>query len=204
MVDNKAPWPGAKRAAGEGPCTNCGHSDPHYVAAGQDICTHEKDGVKDCDCECYSTKDAPLIDPERVRRSLLRPPVAKRMLLPFRPPEDTGYDGLGYRRVYTAEPQVIFKPKGLMLWGELDDAEVTHVKIGRDYQLVATWGPIPARWFSMAKSYEEVMKAFEEGKDPPGWGEFNVIQLGMHVEVLIDSKKKLGPTQILMWGLGIQ
>lgn len=220
------PWPGAKRAAGTGRCKNCGHSDPHYVAAGQDICTHD---ARNCDCEHYdpetptesppvarSEEDELLEDLPRpslaaaraaamaLRSRPMRQVVPKEMLLPFTRSEDSGYLGLGYARVYSTEPQVIFKPKGLMIWGAPDDAEVMHVKIGRSPQLTATWGPIPARWFSTFQSYEEVAKAIEEGKMPAGFGHFDVIQRGMTVEVHIQSKEKLPPTKILMWGLGIE
>lgn len=196
----RPPWEGAKRAEGEGPCNNCGHEDLHYIAAGQDICTHEGG----CECECYSTGEKKPAEPAGKYIGLHRP-VTRRMMLPFERKEDFGGEIFGWRRLYLAQPQVPFKPRGLMIWGAPDDADVTQIWIGRNLQVVAALGPIPAKWFSMAQSYEQVERLLKEGIEPPSWPDFNVVMIAQYVEVHIASKEKLTDnTKIVMWGFGIQ
>ena len=90
-------------------------------------------------------------------------------------------------RTFTGHPDVAFKPRGLMIWNAPDDAQVMHILIGPNYQLVASVGPIPAKWFAIAQSYEQVWQMQQQGLEPPGWGDFNVISVGMLVRVRIVS-----------------
>lgn len=146
---------------------------------------------------------------EALRLALQRrpaPPVSKKMMLPFpNKSSDTGDLGRGYERVYWAQPQVHFKPKGLMIWGVPDDGDVTHIWIGRRLQVVATLGPIPAKWFSMAQSYEQIEQALKDGVEPPSWPDFDVVMVAQEVRVHIFTRMKLDDrAKIVMWGLGIE
>lgn len=141
-----------------------------------------------------------------LRKKLIAPPAPKKMMLPFaNKSDDTGDLGRGYERVYWAMPQLHFKPKGLMIWGVPDDGDVTHIWIGRRLQVVATLGPIPAKWFSMAQSYEQIEAALKDGIEPPSWPDFDVVMAAMEVRVHIFTRLKLDDrAKIVMWGLGIE
>lgn len=140
------------------------------------------------------------------RERLPRPRhAALRMMLPFQSaPSDSGRDGLGYVRIFSSQPQCIFKPRGLMIWGAPDDADVQQIWIGKNLQVVAALGPIPAKWFSMAQSYEQVELALAAGTEPPSWPDFEAARAAMNVQVNISSQNKLPPgIKLVMWGLGI-
>lgn len=139
-------------------------------------------------------------------RNRLPTPAPKKMMLPFlNKTDDTGDLGRGYERVYWAQPQVHFKPKGIMIWGVPEDGDVTHIWIGKRLQVVATLGPIPAKWFSMAQSYEQIAKALEDGVEPPSWPDFDVVMVAQEVRVHIFTRLKLDDrAKIVMWGLGIE
>lgn len=129
-----------------------------------------------------------------------------RSLLPF-----DGAPSVAERlAIWHTEPQATFRPHGLMLWNLPDEsAAVELVQIGLTPQLVAAVGPIPARWFTFAHSYEQVWAAHQRGIDPPGWGDWMIIAIGLQVQVRLSSKRDVtaeewGRVQLLMWGESIR
>lgn len=120
-------------------------------------------------------------------------------LLPFRyKPECKG--------LWQAWAQRPFNPRGLLIWGVEAGDEVTHVIISGTAQLLASWGPLPARWFAMGDSYEQIAKMMEAGKEPPKWGTWTTVEPAMSVQLQLanphDPARELGPpaVEVVMWG----
>jgi hypothetical protein len=105
---------------------------------------------------------------------------------------------------YFSVPQHVFRPMGLMLWDLPDPkARIRQCLIGQNLQIVASWSPVPARFFTMGQSYEQISKLVDEGIEPPSWCSFDVVNLGLALKVeIIDSQDRACPTcQVAMWGL---
>lgn len=100
--------------------------------------------------------------------------------------------------------QVLFKPRGLMIWDAPAGAVVEHCLIGINLEIVATIGPVPARWFSMQQSYDQIAKALDEGAEPPGWNDWRAIDVGQAIRLSIWANgAKVGPDsgmQLVLWG----
>ena len=137
-----------------------------------------------------------------------RPLILLKSLLPF---GEFWYLGEFAGAQWQAEPQMAFKPKGLMIWDAPERSAVELILIGCIPQIVCTVGPIPAKWFSSFDSYEQVWEAHERGKEPPGWGDFQIISVGMTCQVRMIPPKDLkvsesdwSKVQLLMWGEAIR
>lgn len=106
--------------------------------------------------------------------------------------------------LFVADVQKPFKPKGLMIWGVGAGDVVRIATIGRDHQLSVSFGDLPARWFSTWQSFADIAKAVDEGKEPPGWGEWSFVQPGLQIRILLshpDPGRVFGPSvELLMWG----
>jgi hypothetical protein len=142
--------------------------------------------------------------------SITPQPRLLRGLLPFGPsPHHGSFHNAPDRVWWQAEPQMTFRPAGLMMWGVPPGAFIEMLLIGPVPQLIAAVGPIPAEWFTTWDSYDAVFKAHQEGKDPPGWGDFQIMSPGMYfrVEMMIPDQLKgqLNPdwasdVRLLCWG----
>lgn len=119
-------------------------------------------------------------------------PVGKReTLLPF----VAHYPG---SRFLEAAPQMIFKPRGLMLWGA-EELNVEAVVIGHQPQLAVSYGQVPALWFMGSQNYEQVVAAHAEGKEPgQGWGSWDDLYPGLLVRLSFDRPAR--GVRALMWG----
>lgn len=107
--------------------------------------------------------------------------------------------------VLSAEPQRPFKPLGLMLWG-VGDGVCVQPFVGTDYQLIASFGSLPARWFTTAQSFAEIVKMLDEGKQPPSWGQWKTVTPGVRISLrFLDQDGAplvvVPTTQALMWGV---
>ena len=101
-------------------------------------------------------------------------------------------------RILQAQPMRPFLPRGLMLW-DVGTLQLEAMVIGRDDQLVVSFGRVPARWFTVAQSFEQLAASVLGGVEPPSWGEWDPLYPGLIVRLVFD-----GPTdglQALMWGL---
>lgn len=108
-----------------------------------------------------------------------------------------------------ALPQRTFLPRGLMLWGVPDGACV-NIFVGRDLELVVEYGPIPAKWFAALDSFAQVAAAVDAGKEPPGWGKWDIVRPGLIIRLEFSKHNALsrldggrlnaGEIQALMWG----
>src|SRR6185369_1898722 len=103
-------------------------------------------------------KDDALLGPEGTPRHLHRAPLPEvyRCMLGFES------DGVFWR----AMPQRPFLPRGLMLWGVPDGATLEQAVIGQELQVLVSASGVPAKFFAMAKSYEELAKRVDEGCEP--------------------------------------
>jgi hypothetical protein len=98
---------------------------------------------------------------------------------------------------FQAECQRIFKPKGLLLW-DVGRASLQMLTIGTNSQLICSFGPLPARWFTTADSFDAVAKAVASGKQPAAWGSWDIVQPGVLVRLHFDEPVPLA--QAVMWG----
>lgn len=105
--------------------------------------------------------------------------------------------------VLQAQPMKRFQPKGLMLW-DVGTLSLSATIIGRDEQISASFRSVPARWFTVAQSFEQLEKAFREGIEPPAWGSWDVMYPGLICRLHFDAPLVLSGfhnVQAVMWGL---
>ena len=96
-----------------------------------------------------------------------------------------------------AHCQRVFKPRGLLLW-DVGRLSLDLLLIGNDLQLMCSFGPLPARWFTTADSFDAIAKSVADGKEPPAWGDWSAVLPGVLVRLRFD-----GPApnaQAVMWG----
>ncbi len=110
------------------------------------------------------------------------------------------HDGVRERTRLEAWTQKPFQPRGLMLW-DVDHAQLEMLTIGAHHELLCSFGPLPARWFTAAASFEQVAKAVAEGKEPPSWGSWSAVFPGQLVRLVFD--RKLDAPQAVMWGIAL-
>lgn len=108
-------------------------------------------------------------------------------------------DGRYGRTTLLANVQRYFKPRGLMLW-DVGTLQLSATLIGNvDGVVLASYGMLPARWFTVAQSFEQVRTAMTEGKEPAtGWGDWNCMYPGIQVRLIFDGD--CSAVQAVMWG----
>jgi hypothetical protein len=98
-----------------------------------------------------------------------------------------------------ATTQKPFKPLGLMLW-DVGTLGVEALLTGNQPQLTVAFGKVPARWFTVSQSFEQVVAAMAEGKQPGlGWGTWDQFYPGILCRLKFDGPVR--DVQALMWGL---
>lgn len=88
-------------------------------------------------------------------------------------------------------------------------ADVETMRVGNMQQLSVSHGHLPARFFSMAQSLEQIVELLEKGIEPPSWGDFDTAEVGNTLVVLVRSQqgKVLGPddgVELCMWGKAVR
>lgn len=108
---------------------------------------------------------------------------------------------------FIARPQRPFKPHGLAIWGAPRGAVLEQALIGTSMQLVCSYSDIPCRFFSYGDSYEQIAKLVNEGKEPPAWCAWDIVHVGMNVQLYIAlDGTPLGPSdglEVIMWGRSV-
>lgn len=112
-------------------------------------------------------------------------------------------------RCFDAQPQELFRPHGLIIWGAPPQTTVELLKVGNKGQLLVGYGTFPARWFAQGDSFAAISKMVDEGKEPPAWGTWDTAEVGNIIRVSLLSKKgkPLGPDdgiELLMWGKSVR
>lgn len=113
--------------------------------------------------------------------------------------------------VWSAMPQVVFRPRGLIIWNAPPKAIVSAF-VGTTVQLITSYPPIPAKWFGSFANFQQIAKMIEEDKEPAAWGDWDTVSPGMYIRIQIIADKAsdmtnsyLGPDQgieLCMWGEG--
>lgn len=120
------------------------------------------------------------------------------------------------KKIWSACPQRLFRPAGLALWTP-PGAAIEPVVIGCNAQAVCSYGLIPARFFGMGESFEQLCKKVKEGIEPPHWCDWDTVQPGQVVQITVlfpagvgtgdgyppDYARRLGPSdgvEMVMWG----
>lgn len=101
-------------------------------------------------------------------------------------------------RTLIARPQRPFQTRGLMLW-DVGTLQLEAVLTSTTLELVCAFGPVPARWFTVAESFEQLELAVRDGKEPPGWGTWSTAHPGQIIRLHFDGP--CAAVQALMWGL---
>lgn len=121
-----------------------------------------------------------------------------------------GLDWVPAYERFEAYPQRTFRPNGLMLWGDdLAAAWLDMCLIGCDMQVMVSCARVPARFFALAKSYEQLRRLVDEGCELAGWPSFNTVPVGTRVAVRITDRtgrESFGPdrVQACFWGVTIE
>jgi|SRR5882672_1916726 len=131
----------------------------------------------------------PFYDPEQMR-----------CLLPFEFKEKVGFE---------AQTQRPFRPSGVAIWGAPAGATVLFFS-GVNVEGLAAYGEVPARFFAMGDSFEQISKLLDAGKEPPAWITWNAVAPGGVVRVQVrnhDHGSILGPSdgiEVAMWGIALK
>lgn len=101
-----------------------------------------------------------------------------------------------------------FKPRGLVIWGAPDDANVRAATIDMEEQVLQSMDGAPAKFFALGLSFEHIAQLVEEGVEPPSWCGFRTMQPGSTCRiVIVDTQNKvLGPSdgvRLAMWGINL-
>jgi len=99
-----------------------------------------------------------------------------------------------------------FKPCGLMIWGAPDGATLRMATLAMDEQVLQSMDGVPAKFFALGLSFEHVSQLVEEGVEPPAWVDWDELQPGCFVRImLLDvAGQLLSPAQgvtLAMWGI---
>ncbi len=139
-------------------------------------------------CEKCGAKDHSTLGHEAALATaeVWSPPSALEALLLF---ERGGRYG---SNVLVANVQRPFKPRGLML--------LSATLIGNtDGVVLASFGKLPARWFTVSQSFDQVREAIAAGNEPgQGWGDWSSLYPGIQVRLLFEGDPSA--VQALMWG----
>ena len=109
--------------------------------------------------------------------------------------------------VFMARPQMLFKPKGLIIWGAPNGAYVEQALIDQNLQIVVAYGGVPCKFFAFGESYAQIAEKLDQGIEPPGWCDWSAVKPGQSVQIRIcidTSKTSLGKPdgiELVMWGL---
>jgi len=108
---------------------------------------------------------------------------------------------------WTARPQLPFNPRGLVIYGAPLDARLHAVMIGRDYQIGITSSPIPVRWFMEGKTFAEIVKLLDEGKELPSWADWSRCPVGAEIRITLTTRDGIPLSaegvDVLMWGVAM-
>lgn len=109
------------------------------------------------------------------------------------------------RDVWIAAPQVTFRPSGLVIWNAPPLAVVVDVRSGNRLEGSVTPAGIPARWFALGDSFEQIAAKLDAGQQPPAWVTWSVVSRGTQIVIDLRSKdgEPLGPSdgiELCMWG----
>ncbi len=106
---------------------------------------------------------------------------------------------------FRAQPDQSFMPKGLMIWDAPEGAWLTQTLISNQMQILASWDPVPVRFFTSAWSFEQIAKQLETGIEPPTWCEFDSCDIGNTIRVFLTDGNRQPilseKTAVAMWGL---
>jgi hypothetical protein len=105
---------------------------------------------------------------------------------------------------YYGEPQRMFLPRGLAVWGAPAGAMVAASTIGMQLQIVCSYGPVPVRFFSLGDSYEQIAIKLDAGAEPPAWCDWDPITPGHAARfefVDLEGKPLLTPLELAFWGI---
>lgn len=108
-------------------------------------------------------------------------------------------------QLWRAIAQRPFQPRGLLLFGVPHGSTLDQCVIGHNLQIVNGCERIPAKFFAMGDSYEQIAKLIDAGKEPPAWCTWSPIGVGQHVHIVLRDAlgKSLGPAdgvQVVFWG----
>ncbi|SRR6266404_2943548 len=126
-------------------------------------------------------------------------PSQMRCLLPFDFIEKVGFQ---------AQLQRPFRPSGVAIWGAPAGATVMFFS-GVDVVGLASYGEVPARFFAMGDSFEQISKLLDEGKEPPAWVTWRALPPGGVIRAQVrdhDHGSIIGPRdgiEIAMWGIAL-
>lgn len=122
---------------------------------------------------------------------------------PPRPPLRRMLGFHGHAGAFTAFPQREFAPRGLIIWGAVAGDIVRACIVANNEQVSVSYPGVPARFFGLAENFEAVERMLAEGKEPPGWGTWDVCRVGCQIRIEVSNER--GPRvderiEVAMWG----
>jgi hypothetical protein len=99
-----------------------------------------------------------------------------------------------------------FKPCGLMIWGAPEGATLRMATIALDEQVLQSMDGVPAKFFALGLSFDHVSQLVEEGVEPPAWVDWDELQAGCSVRIMLldQAGQVLSPANgvtLAMWGV---
>jgi hypothetical protein len=104
---------------------------------------------------------------------------------------------------FTAQPDLYFKPIGLMLWDVPDDAILEQCKVMNREVIICSHGKLPAKAFARAETYEALKKRVDDGEELFNeWMDAPAISPANRVYLLLSSVSNASfeKTRAAFWG----
>lgn len=107
---------------------------------------------------------------------------------------------------FCAQPDMNFKPIGLMLWDLPPDAWLEVCKISNEEVVLASYTKLPAKVFARAESYEKLKARVENGEELfSEWMSCPPMTAANRATVVLSSQFPSGflHTRAAFWGLSV-
>jgi hypothetical protein len=99
-------------------------------------------------------------------------------------------------------PQLMFKPKGLIIWGATDQTFVESIQCGNMVEASVNAAKIPARYFEVGKSFEEIQKLAELGELEMSLPDRQKLDMNIMVPGTVMTVHLRGPFKnFCVWGI---
>lgn len=108
----------------------------------------------------------------------------------------------GESHIWTEHPQMLFKPMGLIVWGASDQTYIDDIQCGNQSEVQASCSGIPARFFEVGKTFDELKKLAEVGELELSLPQRSILRMGaLHAGMTMRVRTRGPFSQFCVWGV---
>lgn len=109
---------------------------------------------------------------------------------------------------FSSEVVIPFRPIGIAIWNA-PPKSTTEFFVGNMMVGISSIGAAPTKFFAMGDNFEQIKKLLDEGKEPPAWITWPVLDVNMRIRIRVFDQynKLIGPDEgieLVMWGISIK